>query len=123
MPYDSQKVLLTMSTYFTSEYYKYNNIWAIDDINNMPTTDKLNYPMNVLQIKLKRATRNYMHTFPSYIVYILTLLMFLLPQTSNQRIIIGSVCLIISTLLAYMMTKNLPHNDVVAWPVLGKYFI
>ena len=49
--------------------------------------------------------------------------MFLLPQTSSQRIIVGSLCVIISTSLAYMMSINLPKHDISSWPLLGKLYL
>jgi hypothetical protein len=51
-------------------------------------------PQSLLQIQFKRNIKSYAYTIPSYIVYILTLLMFLLPQQSNQRLIIGFYYLI-----------------------------
>lgn len=124
MPYDIKQMALSMSTYYTIEYHTYDQIWKIDDFNNVPSIDQSNNnPTNTLQIKFVRQVRNYLYTMPSYIVYILTLLMFLLPQTSNQRIIVGSTTLIIATMLAYTMSISLPNNEISAWPLLGKLFL
>ena len=124
MPYDKKQITLTMSSYYTREYHLYDHVWIIDDFQNVPSVDQSNgNPTNTLQIKFTRKVRNYLYTLPSYIVYILTLLMFLLPQTSNQRIIIGSTSLIIATSLAYTMISSMPHNDISAWPLLGKLFL
>lgn len=127
MPYDSDNMKLSLNTYYTREYYNYDNIWEIADISSIPSTDTENNPISIILFKFKRKVRNYLYTLPSYVVYILTLLMFLLPQTSNQRIIIGSISLIIATLLTYMMSNEMPKADVAAWPLLGttqslKYF-
>lgn len=91
MPYDLRQASLTLGTYYTEEYLSYESIWTIDDLNSIPTKDQNNNPVFILQMRFKRKIRNYLYTMPSYIVYILTLLMFLLPQTSNQRIIIGKI--------------------------------
>jgi hypothetical protein len=124
MPYDIKQVRLTMSSYYTKEYHQYEQIWTIDDFRNIASVDQAtNNPTNILQIKFVRKVKNYLYTLPSYVVYILTLLMFLLPQQSHQRIIIGSITLIIATTLAYIMSISLPHNDISQWPLLGKLFL
>ena len=123
MPYDNEQIQLNFSTFYTREIHKYDSIWEIENFNNIPATDPENNPVNVLVITFTRQVRNYLYTLPSYIVYILTLLMFMLPQTSNQRIIIGSVSLVIATLLTYMMSINMPQSDLSAWPLLGKMYL
>ena len=106
------------------EYHKYDQIWQIEDAKWIPQASQERFPVNFLRVDFRRTVRNYLFTMPSYIVYMLTLLMFVLPQTSNQRILIGTTCLIIATLLAYTMTANLPHTDISAWPILGRaYFL
>lgn len=107
---------------FIREYHKYDQIWQIEDAKWIPQASQERFPVNFLRVDFRRTVRNYLFTMPSYIVYMLTLLMFVLPQTSNQRILIGSTCLIIATLLAYTMTANLPHTDISAWPILGRAF-
>jgi hypothetical protein len=119
MPYDLEQVRLWFTSYRTREYYNYESIWSIDDVSGIASVDQESNPVHIMLVRFKRTIRNYLYTLPSYIVYILTLLMFMLPQTSNQRVVIGSVSLTIATLLAYMLTVNMPHSDISAWPILG----
>ena len=91
MPYDLNEVRMDMGSFYTEDYNEYDNIWAIDDMTNLDSIDQNRNPVNILQMRFKRKLKNYLYTVPSYIVYILTLLMFLLPQNSNQRIIIGKL--------------------------------
>lgn len=79
----------SLTTMYTNEENsKYEHIWQIEDLYvGSPLENNSQY--TVLQIRFKRQIRNYLYTIPSYIIYIMTLLMFMLPQTSNQRIIIG----------------------------------
>jgi hypothetical protein len=121
MPYDIDQIRLSFTSYNTREYYNYENIWAIDDVSGIASVDQESNPVHIMLVRFKRKIRNYLYTLPSYIVYILTLLMFMLPQTSNQRVIIGAVSLTISTLLTYMLTVNMPHSQVSAWPLLGRW--
>lgn len=96
MPYCLKQVNLSLTSFYTKdENKKYEHIWDIEDLNVISKIDKVygiefKNPVSMLQIIFKRKIRNYIFTIPSYIVYILTLLMFMLPQSSNQRIIIGS---------------------------------
>jgi hypothetical protein len=120
MPYDMNQIRLSFTSYNTREYYNYENIWSIEDVTGIQSVDPESNPVHIMLVRFKRKIRNYLYTLPSYIVYILTLLMFMLPQTSNQRVTIGSVSLTISTLLTYMLTVNMPHSQVSAWPLLGK---
>ena len=118
-----KQIRFSLSTFYTREYFKYDSMWMIEDLKSVLSTDSENNPIQIVKIVLNRNTRNYLYTLPSYIIYILTLLMFWLPQTSNQRIIIGSTSLIIATLLIYIMSINMSHTDLAAWPVLGKFKI
>jgi hypothetical protein len=94
MPYNKDQVELVMESYYTKEFYGYDTIWTIEDIDLIETNDLDYNPVSIVHMKFKRNIKSYIYTMPSYIVYILTLLMFLLPQQSNQRLIIG-VCLFI----------------------------
>lgn len=123
MPYNYDQVILRMATFYTQELHKYTPLWTIKNIAQVDTQDDARDPLSVLRVEFKRKMGGYLYTMPSYIVYILTLLMFLLPQQSNQRIIIGSTCLVISSLLIFMMASSLPHDDVAEWPLLGKQLI
>ena len=114
---------LKVSAYLTSEYSKYDMIWSINDIKIISVDEDRNRPVSVVQFSFMRKYKNYLLTMPSYVVYILTLLMFLLPQQSNQRIIIGSTCLVIMSMMSALMSVNLPQSDLAAWPLLGIYFI
>lgn len=118
-PYATKQVNLSISSFYTNDYSKYQNIWQIADIRNTQILTLDKYPTSFLTIQLKRNVKNYLFTLPSYVVYMLTLLMFILPQTSNQRILIGSTCLIIATILTFTMSKNMPRSDISAWPLLG----
>lgn len=120
-PYKSQ-VQLEMTSFYTSEYNKYDSIWSIDGIAVIDIEGK-NNDTSVLQVTFKRKYKNFLFTMPSYIVYILTLLMFLLPQQSNQRITIGATCLVITTLLCSILTSSMPNSDIAAWPLLGKLYL
>jgi len=119
MPYNLDQVALRMATFYTQELYKYTPMWRIENVEQVTTTDEARDPISIVRISFKRSMGGYLYTMPSYIVYILTLLMFLLPQQSSQRIIIGSACLVISSLLIFMMANSLPKNDISAWPLLG----
>lgn len=111
-----------MTSFYTSEYNKYDSIWSIDGIAVIDIEGK-NNDTSVLQVTFKRKYKNFLFTMPSYIVYILTLLMFLLPQQSNQRITIGATCLVITTLLCSILTSSMPNSDIAAWPLLGKLYL
>jgi hypothetical protein len=112
-----------MSTFFTREHHNYDNLWSLEDFSHLNTFDSENNPMSILQIIFKRKSSHFLFTLPSYIIYMLTLLMFILPQKSNQRLIIGSICLVMDTILIFMMSKSLPSNDIDSWPVLGKIYL
>jgi uncharacterized protein YacL len=117
-------VVTKLESFLTIESYNYDTIWSIDEkISIVLVEEEKNNPVNVIQIILRRKFKNYLFTIPSYVVYILSLLSFLLPQQSNQRIIIGAVCLVITTLLCSMMSNSLPHADIAAWPLLGKLYL
>jgi len=106
-------VVTKLESFLTIESYNYDTIWSIDEkISIVLVEEEKNNPINVIQIILRRKFKNYLFTIPSYVVYILSLLSFLLPQQSNQRIIIGAVCLVITTLLCSMMSNSLPHTDI-----------
>jgi hypothetical protein len=116
-------------------------MWDILDIQLIDLMDPLGNPMNNVLLSLKRKVKSYLYTIPSYIVYTMTLIMFLLPQTSSQRVVIGmflyrikfflvilfhfkgSTCLVMMTMLTYMLSNSLPHNDISAWPLLGNSLI
>ncbi len=119
MPYSDKQVELKLNSYLTTEYSKYDMIWSINDIKIISINEDKNKPVNVVQFSFMRKYKNYLLTIPSYVVYILTLLMFLLPQQSNQRIIIGSTCLVIMSMMSAMMSASLPQSDLAAWPLLG----
>jgi len=123
IPYDPNQVALVMSAFYTQEFHKYGSIWRIDDLILGDTLDVFTNPVSCVRLKLKRNAKSFLFTMPSYSVYILTILMFLLPQQSGQRVIIGATSLIISTMLSYMMSNSLPHNDISAWPLLGKLYL
>jgi hypothetical protein len=90
MPYNSKEIALNMSSFFTRELYNFETLWSLDfDPNQAPKENDDNFITNSLKIKLTRKYKNYLLTYPTYVVYILSLLMFVLPQNSNQRIIIG----------------------------------
>jgi hypothetical protein len=90
MPYNSKEIALNMSSFFTRELYNFETLWSLDfDPNQSPKENDDNFITNSLKIKLTRKYKNYLLTYPTYVVYILSLLMFVLPQNSNQRIIIG----------------------------------
>lgn len=72
-----------------------SSMWDIVNMNFLDVFDPLGDPMNNLLVTLKRKIKSYIYTIPSYIIYTMTLIMFLLPQTSNQRIIIGNVLITI----------------------------
>ena len=121
MPYDLNQIKLSMSSYYTNELNKFESVWSIEDLDEVVTSDQ--YPTCEILIRFKRVMKNNLFTMPSYIVYILTLLMFLLPQQSSQRIIIGSVSLVITTLMSYMLTNSISHNEVNTMPLLGKLYL
>ncbi|RMZ94595.1 neuronal acetylcholine receptor subunit alpha-5, partial [Brachionus plicatilis] len=124
MPYTGDQIELTMNVYYTDDgTKKYQHIWDIEDFNTNVTNERGIKSSALLQILFKRKYRSYLYTLPSYFVYILTLLMFMLPQRSNQRIMIGSTCLIISCLLSYLMSNTVPNHEISAWPLLGKLFL
>ncbi|CAF0769090.1 unnamed protein product [Brachionus calyciflorus] len=124
MPYSIDQTWLSLSVFYTKdEDIKYEHMWDIENFNSNSTIDDNRNQIVVLQLQFKRKYRNYLYTLPSYFVYILTLLMFILPQTSNQRIIIGSTCLIISCLLTFMMSNSTPNHEISAWPLLAKMFV
>jgi hypothetical protein len=92
MPYNSKEIALNMSSFFTRKLYNFETVWSLDfDPNQTPKENDDNFITDSLKIKLTRKYKNYLLTEPTYIVYILSLLMFvlLLPQKSNQRIING----------------------------------
>lgn len=123
VPYTTDQISLQLQVFYTDdENRKYEHMWDIDNF-NVYHTEQNKSPGVLLQMQFKRKFRNYLYILPSYFVYFLTLLMFILPQTSNQRIMIGSTCLIISCLLAYMMSNSAPNHDISAWPLLGKMFL
>lgn len=121
MPYNLEQVKLSMSSYYTNELTKIESVWSIEDLDERVSLSEI-YPTCQVLIRFKRIMKNNLFTMPSYIVYILTLLMFLLPQQSSQRIIIGSLCLVITTLLSYMLTNSISHNEVNTMPLLGLLF-
>ncbi len=124
MPYNSDQISLKFTHYLTREYHELDSVWYIDEIlNRKSQNDPNENPSHQLFMRFSRRARTLLYTVPSYIVYILTLLMFWLPQTSNQRVLIGSASLIISTLLIYMMSVNMSHSDLSAWPILGKLYL
>jgi hypothetical protein len=86
-----RQIDFSYSAYYTQEYKKYDNIWQIHTVKWMSTLTQDKYLAKYFTIEFNRVVRNYMFTLPSYIVYMLTLLMFVLPQTSNQRILIGKL--------------------------------
>ena len=102
MPYNKKQVNLRMASFYTQEYHKYEPILSIENINQIDTLDSGRDPLSILRIQFKRTTKGHTYTLPSYVVYTLTLLMFLLPQQSNQRLIIGLIhlsCTYIKTIL------------------------
>ncbi len=123
MPYNTDQVNLQMAFFYTQELHKYTPIWSINNINSIETKEDSTEPGNLFRITFKRTMKGHIFTMPSYIVYILTLLMFLLPQHSSQRLIIGSTCLVISTILSYMLSNALPRDDISAWPIVGKLYL
>jgi hypothetical protein len=92
VPYDETKITLTFSTNYTEKYSNHYSVWSIIDTILIRNYDLNHNSIITLRLKLKRQVNNFLYTLPSYIVYVLTLLTFLLPQGSNQRIIIGNFC-------------------------------
>ena len=90
-PYRPEQVKFRLSVFYTEEYEKSGTIWQIDKFFTVDTKDSLGNQMHLCQVLFKRKIRTYLFTMPSYIVYILTLLTFLLPETSNQRLTIGTL--------------------------------
>ncbi len=123
MPYKSEHVKLQMALFYTQEMHKYTPIWSINSINSIETHEDSTDPSSLFRITFKRTKKGHVFTMPSYIVYILTLLIFLLPQQSTQRLIIGSTCVVITTILIYMLSSSLPKDDITAWPIVGKLYL
>lgn len=88
MPYNLNEAMLNMSSFYTKDLDNYETMWSLD-FGMQSETFEPNFITKTVKIKLTRKYKNYLLTFPTYVVYILCLLMFLLPQNSNQRIIIG----------------------------------
>ena len=72
-----------------------SSLWDAIDIQYIDLTNVLGKPNNNVILSIKRKMKSYLFTIPSYIVYTLTLIMFLLPQQSSQRIVIGIIILIL----------------------------
>lgn len=90
MPYTGDQIEIIMNVYFTNdENRKYQHMWDIHDFKVDVVNKKDQKCSAFIQFLFKRKYRNYLYILPSYFVYILSLLMFMLPQESNQRIIIG----------------------------------
>jgi hypothetical protein len=66
-----------------------SSMWDAIDLQFINVMDPFGKSMDNLLVSLKRKVKSYLFTIPSYIVYTLTLVMFLLPQQSSQRIVIG----------------------------------
>ena len=66
-----------------------SSMWDAIDLQFINVMDPLGKSMDNVLVSLKRKVKSYLFTIPSYIVYTLTLIMFLLPQQSSQRIVIG----------------------------------
>ena len=91
MPYDSSKIELNMTFYKANEFSKYENMWSIENFMPTPTSSsESNTILRTMKLEFRRKNKNYLYTFPTYVTYMLTLLMFMLPQNSNQRILIGT---------------------------------
>lgn len=92
MPYTEDKIELIFNVYYTNdEISKYQHMWIIENFNTVITKGTGTKNSAIIQVLFKRKYKNFLYTLPSYFVYLLTLLMFMLPQKSNQRIIIGKL--------------------------------
>ena len=74
MPNNENQVNLEMASFYTREYFKYDSMWTIDDIKILNINEGKEFPTAVIQASFKRKYKNYLYTIPSYVVYILTLL-------------------------------------------------
>lgn len=123
MPFNRDQVNFTVDTTLALNKKSTNSLWDVIDIQYFDKLDPYNSPIENLVVILKRKTKSYINFLPSYLIYIMTLIMFLLPTNSSQRILIGSVCLVMTTVLAYSLSNSLPHDDIAAWPLLGKLYL
>src|SRR5207249_10384533 len=95
---------------FEMSDYWHNKKWILDPldgyITNISSTANSDIEMNVIIYRMRitrRASGLYTKAFiyPSFLILILTLLIFWLPPTAGERIVLG--CFIISMLLAFLM--------------------
>jgi len=123
MPYSKQVILKMDKLVAMVDDNSPKSLWSIVDMQYRAASDPYGNTVNSLILSMKRRMRYYLFTTPSYVIYIMSMVMFLLPQTSSQRLIIGASCFVMTTMLTYMMSNNLPHNDIVAWPLVGKLYL